>query len=69
MNIPTTLTALRIFLVPVLVIVFYLPFTWAPMACAAIFVLAGGAQCQASILQRLLCAMTVLDLLGAQLGH
>lgn len=40
MNIPTTLTAVRIFLVPVLVIVFYLPFAWAPIACAAIFALA-----------------------------
>ena len=40
MNVPNTLTALRIVLVPILVIVFYLPFTWAPMACAAIFALA-----------------------------
>ena len=40
MNVPNTLTALRIVLVPILVVVFYLPFTWAPMACAAIFALA-----------------------------
>ena len=42
MNIPNTLTALRIFLVPVLVIVFYLPFKWTPMACAAIFAVAAA---------------------------
>ena len=40
MNLPNTLTALRIVLVPVLVIVFYLPYEWTPMACAAIFALA-----------------------------
>ena len=34
------LTAARILLVPVLVAAFHLPFTWAPMACAAIFALA-----------------------------
>lgn len=42
MNVPNTLTAIRIFLVPVLVIVFYLPFAWASMACAAIFALAAA---------------------------
>ena len=40
MNVPNTLTTLRIVLVPILVVVFYLPFTWAPMACAGIFALA-----------------------------
>ena len=40
MNVPNTLTTLRIVLVPILVVVFYLPFTWAPMACAGIFTLA-----------------------------
>ena len=40
MNVPNTLTGVRISLVPVLVIVFYLPFAWTPMACAAIFALA-----------------------------
>jgi len=39
-NVPNTLTAFRIVLVPILVIVFYLPFSWTPMACAAIFALA-----------------------------
>ena len=42
MNVPNTLTALRIVLVPILVLVFYLPFSWAPMACAAIFALAAA---------------------------
>ena len=42
MNVPNTLTEVRIALVPVLVIVFYLPFSWAPMACAAIFALAAA---------------------------
>ena len=40
MNVPNTLTAARILLVPVLVAAFHLPFAWAPMACAAIFALA-----------------------------
>ena len=40
MNVPNTLTAVRIFLVPVLVVVFYLPVKWASMACAAIFAIA-----------------------------
>ena len=40
MNVPNTLTAMRILLVPVLVVVFYLPIPWAPQACAAIFALA-----------------------------
>ena len=40
MNVPNTLTTVRIVLVPVLVIVFYLPFEWASMACAAIFAIA-----------------------------
>ena len=40
MSVPNTLTAIRIVLVPVLVVVFYLPFAWAPLACAAIFAVA-----------------------------
>ena len=42
MNVPNTLTAVRILLVPVLVVVFYLPFEWASMACAAIFAIAAA---------------------------
>ena len=40
LTVPTILTLLRIALVPVLVIFFYLPLTWSNFACAAIFVLA-----------------------------
>lgn len=40
MNVPNTLTTFRIVLVPILVVVFYLPYSWTPMACAAIFALA-----------------------------
>jgi len=40
MTIPTILTLLRIALVPVLVLFFYLPITWSNFACAFIFVLA-----------------------------
>ncbi|MDD9980149.1 MAG: CDP-diacylglycerol--glycerol-3-phosphate 3-phosphatidyltransferase [Gammaproteobacteria bacterium] len=40
MNVPNTLTTVRIVLVPVLVVVFYLPFEWASIACAAIFAIA-----------------------------
>ncbi|HET6593626.1 MAG TPA: CDP-diacylglycerol--glycerol-3-phosphate 3-phosphatidyltransferase [Xanthomonadales bacterium] len=40
MTVPTTLTLLRIALVPVLVIFFYLPYRWSNVACVVIFVLA-----------------------------
>ena len=40
MTVPTILTLLRIALVPVLVLFFYLPISWSNFACAAIFVLA-----------------------------
>jgi len=39
-NIPNILTLLRIALIPVFVVVFYLPFKWAHALCAAIFALA-----------------------------
>ena len=39
-GIPNVLTSLRIVLIPVLVIVYYLPFSWHFMAAAAIFMLA-----------------------------
>lgn len=41
MNIPNTLTLLRIMLIPVLVLVFYLPHSWSHMAAASIFAVAG----------------------------
>lgn len=40
MNIPNTLTLLRIVLLPVLVVLFYLPVKWSDMACAIVFALA-----------------------------
>ena len=40
MNIPNTLTLFRIALIPVFVILFYLPFSWSFLASAMVFVLA-----------------------------
>lgn len=40
MNIPNTLTLVRIALIPIFVIVFYLPIKWSHMATAVIFALA-----------------------------
>jgi CDP-diacylglycerol--glycerol-3-phosphate 3-phosphatidyltransferase len=40
-NIPNTLTLLRIALIPVFVIIFYLPVPWARPVCALVFTLAG----------------------------
>lgn len=40
MKIPNILTLLRIFLIPVFVIVYYLPYAWGPMAAAAVFAFA-----------------------------
>ena len=40
MTVPTILTLLRIALVPVLVVVFYLPYKWSNVACVIIFVTA-----------------------------
>ena len=40
MTIPTMLTLLRIALVPVLVLFFYLPFGWSNLVCTVVFVLA-----------------------------
>ncbi|ACT06376.1 MULTISPECIES: CDP-diacylglycerol--glycerol-3-phosphate 3-phosphatidyltransferase [Dickeya] len=39
-NIPTWLTLFRVVLIPFFVLAFYLPFSWAPMVCAGIFVFA-----------------------------
>ena len=41
LNIPNTLTLIRIFLIPVMVLVYYLPITWGHFAAAAIFAIAG----------------------------
>ena len=40
LTVPTMLTLVRIALVPVLVLFFYLPFQWSNLACVVIFVLA-----------------------------
>lgn len=40
LTVPTILTLLRIALVPVLVLVFYLPYSWSNVACVVIFVAA-----------------------------
>lgn len=41
LTLPNLITLARLLLIPVFVAVFYLPFRWAPMATAAIFLLAG----------------------------
>lgn len=40
-NLPTSLTLLRVVLIPLLVVVFYLPWAWHYLAAAGIFALAG----------------------------
>lgn len=40
-NLPTNLTLLRIILIPLLAVVFYLPWEYARLACTAIFIVAG----------------------------
>ena len=39
-NIPNILTSVRIVLIPVIVLVYYLPYPWVNMACSAIFAVA-----------------------------
>lgn len=39
-NIPNILTLVRISLIPIFVLLFYLPFSWAPMATAIVFAIA-----------------------------
>ncbi|MCL9774453.1 CDP-diacylglycerol--glycerol-3-phosphate 3-phosphatidyltransferase [Vibrio methylphosphonaticus] len=41
LNIPNILSLLRLFLIPVFVVAFYLPYSWAPFAAATIFWVAG----------------------------
>ena len=52
------LTTVRIVLVPVLVVVFYLPVAWAPVACAAIFALAALTDWADGFLARRLSQMS-----------
>ena len=42
LTVPTWLTLLRIVLIPVLVVVFYLPYKWTSFAASAVFILAAG---------------------------
>ena len=42
LTVPTILTLIRIALVPVLVLLFYLPFSWSNVACVAVFILAAA---------------------------
>ncbi|MGT0149957.1 CDP-diacylglycerol--glycerol-3-phosphate 3-phosphatidyltransferase [Vibrio metschnikovii] len=37
LNIPNILSLLRLFLIPVFIVVFYLPYSWSPFAAAMIF--------------------------------
>ena len=41
LNIPTNLTLLRIALIPLLMVVFYLPWSYSNIACTVIFIMAG----------------------------
>lgn len=41
LNIPNILSLLRLFLIPVFVVAFYLPYSWAPFVAAMIFWVAG----------------------------
>lgn len=41
MNIPNIITSLRILLIPVFVLIFYLPFSWSRITAALVFALAG----------------------------
>jgi CDP-diacylglycerol---glycerol-3-phosphate 3-phosphatidyltransferase len=40
-NLPNLLTSIRIVLIPLVVVVFFLPYTWARPACAWLFIIAG----------------------------
>ncbi|EQB99774.1 CDP-diacylglycerol--glycerol-3-phosphate 3-phosphatidyltransferase [Photorhabdus temperata] len=53
LNIPTWLTLFRIALIPFFVLAFYLPFKWAPMVCAIIFVVAAATDWFDGFLARL----------------
>ncbi len=44
LTLPTTITLFRIALIPIFVVVFYLPFAWSNLAAAAIFALAGASD-------------------------
>jgi CDP-diacylglycerol--glycerol-3-phosphate 3-phosphatidyltransferase len=58
MNLPNLLTLVRILLVPVLVLLFFVPASWTPLACAAVFGLASITDWLDGYLARRLNMMT-----------
>lgn len=58
-NLPTWLTLIRIFLIPVMVAFFYLPWHLAHVACAAIFGIAGLTDWLDGYLARKMCQTTL----------
>ncbi len=60
LNIPNILSLLRLFLIPVFVVVFYLPYSWAPFAAAMVFWVAGFTDWLDGMLARNLAKLLVL---------
>jgi CDP-diacylglycerol--glycerol-3-phosphate 3-phosphatidyltransferase len=54
MNIPNLLTVLRVLLIPVFVLLFYLPFSWSPLAVSAVFAFAAATDWLDGYLARVL---------------
>ena len=54
MNIPNLLTVLRVLLIPVFVLLFYLPFSWSPLAASAVFAFAAATDWLDGYLARVL---------------
>jgi len=71
MTTPTLLTLIRIALIPVLVLFFYLPYWWSNIACVAVFVLAAATDWADGFIARRLGQMStfgaVLDPLADKL--
>jgi CDP-diacylglycerol--glycerol-3-phosphate 3-phosphatidyltransferase len=58
-NLPTWLTLIRIFLIPVMAAIFYLPWQYAHVACAVIFGIAGLTDWLDGYLARKMCQTTL----------
>ena len=54
LNIPVALTLARLVLIPILIVVFYLPYSWSPFVCAFIFFIAGFTDALDGYLARVL---------------